>query len=172
MGDDEIDTLCSNSRDVLTLWDGAIAGLHVKFPAEDDYIKTQQFIDAALKLTREMEMTVTPKGHGGEKHLVTQMRATKGGLFEFDESWGEQYHQTGYNFDMKLRGQGSEARKAKVRAAEERRVGLAGTQQSLLRLEEKQNKKGKRDSTKEKEQEKKQSSKKRREDTLEHQKNN
>ena len=56
-----------------------------------------------------------------------------------------------------------------MRAAEERRVGLAETQQSLLRLEEKQNKKGKRDSTKEKEQEKKQSSKKKREDTLGHQ---
>ena len=41
IGDDEIDKLCKKSRDVLTLWDGAMVGLHIKFPAEDDYIKTQ-----------------------------------------------------------------------------------------------------------------------------------
>ena len=40
------------------------------------------------------------------------MRRIKGGLFESDESWGEQYHHTGYAFDMRLRGQGSEERKA------------------------------------------------------------
>ena len=160
----EIDKLFNNSRDVLTLQDGALAGLHIEFPEEDDYIKTQQFIDAALKLTREMEMTVTPKGHGGEKHLVGQMRMTKGGLFEFDESWGEQYHQTGYNFDMRLRNQGSEVWKAKVRAAENRRESLAGTQESLNRLKE--NKRGKRSSTIEKAENKKQANKKRREDVL------
>ena len=70
MQDHDIDKLCNNSRDVLTLWDGALAGLHIQFPKEEDYVKTQASIDAALKLTREMNMTVTPKGHGGERHLV------------------------------------------------------------------------------------------------------
>ena len=163
--DYNIDKLCNNSRDVLTLWDGALAGLHVEFPEEEDYTKTQSFIDAALKLAREMEMTVTPKGHGGEKHLVAQMRVTRGGLFEFDESWGEQYHQTGYNFDMRLRGQGSEVRKAMVRATANRREGLAGTRESILLLQK--NKTGKRGRTIEKEQKVKQESKKRREDALE-----
>ena len=92
MEDTEIDELCNNSKMVLTYWDGALAGLHIEYPKEEDYSNTQLFVDAALQLTRKMDMTVTPKGHGGEKHLVGQMRSTKGGLFEFDEAWGEQYH--------------------------------------------------------------------------------
>lgn len=165
MEDTEIDELCNNSKMVLTYWDGALAGLHIEYPKEEDYTNTQLFIDAALQLTRKMDMTVTPKGHGGEKHLVAQMRVTRGGLFEFDESWGEQYHQTGYNFDMRLRGQGSEVRKAMVRATANRREGLAGTRESILLLQK--NKTGKRGRTIEKEQKVKQESKKRREDTLE-----
>ena len=40
MQDHDIDKLCNNSRDVLTLWDGALAGLHTQFPKEEDYVKT------------------------------------------------------------------------------------------------------------------------------------
>ena len=113
MSDNDIDELCNNSCTLLILWDGAMAVLHTEFPREEDCDKAQQFIDAALELTRKMNMTVTPKSHGGEAHLVKQMRATKGGLFEHDESWGEQYHQVGHHFDMRLRNQGSGSEEGK-----------------------------------------------------------
>ena len=44
------------------------------------------------------------------------------------------YHQIGHAFDMRLRNQSSEKRKALVRAAEERRVSKSGTQVALERL--------------------------------------
>ena len=163
MSDNDIDELCNNSCTLLILWDGAMAVLHTEFPGEEDCDKAQQFIDAALKLTRKMSMTVTPKSHGGEAHLVKQMRATKGGLFEHDESWGEQYH-LGHHFDMRLRNQGSEVRKARVRAAEVRRVGLVGTQLAMQEL--KNDKKGKRKGTILKEEEHKKVKKERRENAL------
>ena len=77
---------------------------------------------------------VAVKGHVGEIHIVPQMRSIKGGLFEFGESWTELYHQIGHAFDMRLRNQRSDKRKALVRAAEERRVRKLGTQAALERL--------------------------------------
>ena len=49
------------------------------------------------------------------------MRMIQGGLLDFDESWMEQYHQIGSNFDIKYRNMGSEIRKATVQASTERR---------------------------------------------------
>ena len=66
--------------------------------------------------------------------MIPQMRSIKGGLFEFDESWTELYHQIGHAFDMRLRNQSSEKRKALVRAAEERSVSKLGTQTAPERL--------------------------------------
>ena len=74
-----------------------------------------------------MDISVLPKHHGCEAHIVKQMREVVGGLFEFDESWTEQYHQVGYQFDVKLRNM-SESKQAKVRAAESRRINRSETQ--------------------------------------------
>ena len=107
---------------------------HTEYPTKEECDKTQEFIDGALRMMRTMEINVTVKGHGGEIHIVPQMRSIKGGLFEFDESWTELYHQIGHAFDMRLRNQSSEKRKALVRAAEERRVSKSETQAALERL--------------------------------------
>ena len=80
-----------------------------------------------------------------KKHIVSQMRNTRGGLFEFDESWGEQYHQVGHSFDVRLSNQGCELRKGIVRAGENRRVTHPKTQLALKKVVEK--KRGKRPAT-------------------------
>ena len=100
-----------------------------------DYEEAQQYIDKALELSRKLGMSVTVKGHGAEAHMVNQMRAVKGGLFDLDESWIEQYHQKGYTHDMKLRNQGSEAKKAATFIANDRRENQHGTQEATKRLE-------------------------------------
>ena len=109
-------------------------------------------------------MSITVKFHGGEYHLVLQMRASKVGLFEFDESWTEQYHQKGYHFDMKLCNLGSEKRKAIVRAGNKRRENHHATQARLARLL-KYNK-GKRNDTIEKEEARKKAKTERRKNSL------
>ena len=149
MTDEAINELCDNMATLLILWDGALACLHTRKPTEEDYLLAQKFIDQAMKLTRELGYSVTPKYHGAEAHIVQQMRDTMGGLYEFDESWMEQYHQTGYTFDMNLRNQHSEMRKAKVIAANNRRVGHHLTQAALEKLHS-EHRKGKRQATMEK----------------------
>ena len=63
----QIHTLCNNSAQVLSLWDGALAEMHTNYPLEENCRKTQQYIDKAMKVSREMEMSVIVKEHGTEK---------------------------------------------------------------------------------------------------------
>ena len=83
---------------------------------------------------------------------------------EFDESWTEQYHQTGYNFDMELRKMGSEKRKAEVRAAQDHRANRPQTIEARAKLE--LHKTGKREGTKIKEALQKRLKESRREEAL------
>ncbi|KAL7524330.1 hypothetical protein ACHAWF_000904 [Thalassiosira exigua] len=138
--------------------------LHVDEPTEDDRKKARNYIDKALALMRKLNMSVTVKGHGAEYHLVHQIRMEPGGLFEFNESWGEQAHQLGYNSDMRLRNQWGEDQKAKVWAANARRECKPQTQQALWQVKEWQT--GKRKSTLKKEELKKQVKAERREKYL------
>ena len=78
----EISALCGNCSRLLTLWDGVLHCLHIINPKESDYNEAQKFIDKALELTRTMGMSVIPKYHGTEAHLVKQMREVEGGLFD------------------------------------------------------------------------------------------
>ena len=64
MSKDEIDTICNNVSTVLTLWDGALSGLHTEYPIKEECDKTQEFIDGALKMMQTMEINVTVKGRG------------------------------------------------------------------------------------------------------------
>jgi hypothetical protein len=47
-----------------------------------------------------MGYSLTPKMHGMESHVVTQMRTIPVGIGKLTEHWIEQYHQTGFRFDM------------------------------------------------------------------------
>ena len=164
MTEQNIWDLCMNVSTLLIRWDGALSILHQVDPEEKHYVMAQERIDKALELSRSMGFSITPKYHGAEMHLVWQMRRCKGGLMEFDESWTEQYHQTGYNFDMKLRNMGSEKRKAEVRAAQDRRANRPQTIEARAKL--KMHKTGKREGTKIKEALQKRLKESRREEAL------
>ncbi len=51
-----------------------------------------------------------------EDHAMIQMTRICGGIEELNEYWIEQYHQTGYKYDMKYRNMTNELAKAMVRA--------------------------------------------------------
>ena len=57
-----------------------------RLPIEKDCLDAQEYIDQALEMTRALCMSITVKFHGGGYHFVSKMRASKVGLFEFDES--------------------------------------------------------------------------------------
>ena len=162
MSDDNIRSLCENCSKLLTRWDGALHYLH-EDNTEENCENATKFIDSALELSRSMGISVLPKHHGTEAHLVKQMRDVKGGLFEFDESWTEQYHQIGYQFDIKLRNK-SERKKAEVRAANDRRINLPQSQAAKKKLDEL--KRGQRKTTQMKEADEKLKKKQRRENAL------
>ena len=162
MSDDNIRSLCENCSKLLTRWDGALHYLH-EDNTEENCENATKFIDSALELSRSMGISVLPKHHGTEAHLVKQMRDVKGGLFEFDESWTEQYHQIGYQFDVKLRNK-SERKKAEVRAANDRRINLPQSQAAKKKLDEL--KRGQRKTTQMKEADEKLKKKQRRENAL------
>ncbi|KAL7539781.1 hypothetical protein ACHAXR_011204 [Thalassiosira sp. AJA248-18] len=145
MSDEDICRLCDDCAIVFIAWDGAMSYLHMENPSDADCDRAQEFVDKAMEKMRALGLSVTVKGHGGESHLVTQMRQV-GGLLEFDESWGEQYHQTGYRFDMKLRNMGSEVMKAYTRAGTDRRESKPQTIRAVKLMLE-QTSKGKRKST-------------------------
>jgi len=90
--------------------------LHFKDPVEADFGKAQKYIDHAVTKMRKLDKNMAVKGHGTASHAVEHMRNTAqfGGLFDFDESWGEQYHQVGYRFDMKFRNRGREVLKVQT----------------------------------------------------------
>ena len=44
-----------------------------------------------------MDLSIPPKAHGMEDHVMIQMTTIHGGIEELNEYWLEQYyHQTGY----------------------------------------------------------------------------
>ena len=143
---DEVKNECESVCTLLICWDGALSVMHREDPTEDDYSETQLYIDHATKIARRIGMSKTVKGHGGEVHIVRQMRMLERGLVDFDESWGELYHQVGHNFDMKYRSMGSEIAKAKVRASADRRNSRPETMAALKKTMA-QHARGKRKST-------------------------
>ena len=78
-------------------------------------------------------MTKIIKGHGSQRHIVSQMRSLYGGLPEFDESWAERIHQVGYNLDMKLQNF-NEYKKAYTRATIFCRRSKPQTQRAMKSL--------------------------------------
>jgi hypothetical protein len=69
---------------------------------------------------RYMDLSIPLKAHGMEDHVMMQMTTIFGGIGEMIEYWIEQYHQTGYKYDMKYRNMPNELAKAMVRARREK----------------------------------------------------
>lgn len=119
--DDEIRALCDSYAHMLTVWDGALAESQAVDPDESNYIMAGEFIKKGVSIIREMGiLSVTPKVHGMEDHVVGQMKDIEGGIGDLGEHWVELYHQTGYRYDVRLKGMKDEAKKAKAIAKREK----------------------------------------------------
>ena len=84
-----------------------------------------------------MDLSIPPKAHGMEDHAMIQMTRIRGGIEELNEYWIEQYHQTGYKYDMKYRNMPNELAKAMVRA----RRGKASMNNDVIKAKQKKQEK-------------------------------
>jgi hypothetical protein len=64
---------CDDVGQGLLLWDGVFSHVHRSHPNEAHCVETQDRIDAAMAHMRDMGLSITPKMHGMEKHVVNQM---------------------------------------------------------------------------------------------------
>ena len=128
------------------LWDFILSLVHTEYPSVEDCDKTQQFINAAISIGNEMGMSRTIKIHGCMSHIVTHMRRIPCGLSDFDENFMEQYHQTGYGFDVRLKHVKNVDKKGNIVAARLRRSEHPATMDAVQRVVD-QHTKGKRKKT-------------------------
>ena len=84
----------------LKLWYGSFSDIHTPYPSVEHCQSTQNKIDKAMAHIRSMGFSIKPKMHGMETHVVTQMQTIPRGIGKLMEHWIEQYHQTGYWFDL------------------------------------------------------------------------
>jgi hypothetical protein len=82
------------------LWDGAFSAIHLSNPTIEHCIETQEQIDKAMVCIRSMGYSITQQMHGMESHVTTQMRTIQGVIGKLMKHWIEQYHQTGFRFDL------------------------------------------------------------------------
>ena len=118
---EKINETCHNIGLALKLWDAAFSAIHAHNPTPEHCNKTQEIIDRAMFQMRKMGFSVTPKMHGMEHHVVTQMRNIPGGLGRLMEHWIEQYHQIGYRLDLAYCRVGSLVGQAAIRSRVEKR---------------------------------------------------
>jgi hypothetical protein len=109
---DKVNKMCDDVGLGMKLWDGALAAIHVNDYDSDHCQSTQDRINKAMAHTRGMGISITPKMHGMEMHVVNQMQDIPGGIGRMMEHWIEQYHQTGYRFDVAYSRIGSTERAA------------------------------------------------------------
>ncbi len=62
---------------------------------EQNFHRANHFVRLAVDVMRYMGLSITPKVHGIEDHIVMQMKANRGRIGKLIENWIEQYHQTG-----------------------------------------------------------------------------
>ena len=119
------------------LWDGVFSAIHEVDPTDDHCDKTQVMIDKAMKQLRLMNFSITPKMHGMEKHVVSQMRKIRGGIAKLIEHWVEQYHQVGHRYDLSYCRAGTLKKQAAIRSSIEKRARHPKVKLNKKRLVEK-----------------------------------
>jgi len=90
-------------------------------PSAEHCQSMQKRIDKTMAHIRSMGFSITPKMHGMEKHVVTQMQTIPGGIGKLMEHWIEQYHQIGHRFDMAYCRVGSLTGQAAICSSVEKR---------------------------------------------------
>ena len=133
--DEEIRDKCRKWGDALTTWDEIFRVCQTRDPAEDDFERAEVLVKIGMKQIRELQLSITPKLHGVEAHIVAQMRAIPGGIAQLMEYWMEHYHQTGSNFDSKHRHTKDQKSLAEARLSIESRSSHPQTQRDIQRVE-------------------------------------
>ena len=114
--------ICEELGLAFKLWDGVFSAIHEVDPTDDHCDKTQVMIDKAMKQLRLMNFSITPKMHGMEKHVVSQMRKIRGGIAKLIEHWVEQYHQIGHRYDLSYCRAGTLKKQAAIWLSMEKRA--------------------------------------------------
>jgi polyhydroxyalkanoate synthesis regulator protein len=135
--DSQIRQVCKDIEIALTLWDKVFTMCQKHNPSPDDCDKTQLLINMAMKAIRKLGLSITPKLHGMEDHVVNQMRNIKGGIGPLMEYWIEHYHQIGSKFDRKCRHARSAMDLAQMRVRDDTMRNHPQVKQQLNMLQEK-----------------------------------
>ncbi len=74
LSDANIDALCLQFREVFILWDGVFLLTRTINSMEADIKIHRLYVDAAVKGSKDLQCTVTPKVHLMLEHVEWQMR--------------------------------------------------------------------------------------------------
>jgi hypothetical protein len=103
LSDANIDAFCLQFREVFVLWDGAFSLARTIDPTKIDTSIYRMYVDAAVKGSKDLQCTVTPKVHLMLEHVEWQMANIEGGLGDKMEDWVERLHQTGKRQRLRYR---------------------------------------------------------------------
>ena len=128
---------CEVVGDSFRLWDLVFKAIHEEDPTQEHCQRTQKLTESVMKHWRKyLKLSIIPKLHGIEAHLVRQMLFIDGGLARLIEHWVEQYHQVGRHYDLSYCRAGSLEKQAKVRSKLERRGRHPRVRMNKKRLED------------------------------------
>ena len=88
---------------MFVLWDGVFSLARTINPTERDTSIYRMYVDAAVKGSKDLQCTVTPKVHLMLEHVEWQMTNIEGGLGDKMEDWVERLHQTGKRQHLRYR---------------------------------------------------------------------
>jgi uncharacterized protein Yka (UPF0111/DUF47 family) len=134
--DEEIRQVCNNVASCLTSWNKAFQTMQKHNPTPEDCAAAEQYIKQAMTYARKLKLSITPKLHGMEKHVVDQMKRIPGGIALLMEYWIEKYHQTGSTFDRKHRHARSILDAAEMRVSSDTKRSHPMVQQLLKQVQE------------------------------------
>ena len=96
LSDANINALCMQFREVSVLWDGTFSlARRTINPTEIDCSAYRMYVRVAVKGSKDLQCTVTPKVHLMLEHAEWQMTNMRGGLGDKMEDWVERLHQDG-----------------------------------------------------------------------------
>ena len=91
MLDEDIDLLCTDSEEVLSLFDDFLRIL--RKGTENNRVEAEQARDKAMEKWWGLDLSVMVKLHLLERHAISHMCKFPGGLGPLVEDWVERYHQ-------------------------------------------------------------------------------
>jgi hypothetical protein len=80
LSDANINALCMQFCEVFVLWDGAFSLARTINPTEIDCSTYRMYVRAAVKSSKDLQCTVTPKVHLMLEHVEWQMTNIRGGV--------------------------------------------------------------------------------------------